>query len=145
MTLTGGPTLPKSRAYRVAGSATSTQLLGELPDFESPSMVATRRGDLGTPPTMLLIYPGFQQEGSESSYIRLELGSLEIGKQNPYGVLWQQQAEPDYSRLWRGVFSPLYQPKSLFSQNIEVRIADLPCWKPTIKIDNRALARGEDE
>ncbi len=46
---------------------------------------------------------------------------------------------------WRGIFFPFYHPKVLFSEQIEVRTADLPRWKPRITIDRRTLTREDDE
>ena len=62
-------------------------------------------------------------------------------------TLWsepKQCPEPD-TKAWRGVFSPPYHRKTLFSQSVEFRTADLPKWKPHITIDRRTLARTEDE
>lgn len=47
--------------------------------------------------------------------------------------LWQH-AEPE-PRVWRGVFSPTYPREVLFSQEIEMRTAELPRWRPHITID----------
>lgn len=52
--------------------------------------------------------------------------------------------EPDRS-LWRGVFSPPYRRKFLFSQEHVIRTADLPRWKPHITIDIRRLTRTDDD
>jgi hypothetical protein len=54
-----------------------------------------------------------------------------------------QHSEPEH-KMWRGVFSLSYPKKVLFSQEVEVRTADLPRWKPYITIDRRILAREED-
>lgn len=70
-------------------------------------------------------------------------GNLEIKAKLSQPGLWQHP-EPD-SSVWRGVFSPLYHPKVLFSQQIEIRTADLPRWKPHITLDRRTLTRGDDE
>lgn len=56
----------------------------------------------------------------------------------------RQRPEPD-TRVWRGVFSPPYRRKELFSQSVKLRTADLPKWKPHITIDRRTRMRAEDE
>jgi len=53
--------------------------------------------------------------------------------------LWQH-AEPE-RRVWRGVFCPPYRREVLFSQQVEIRTAELPRWKPHITIDSRRLER----
>jgi hypothetical protein len=127
--------IPKSRTYKLfAGSTTSTPMLEELPDFPSLSMVDPGRAER-IAPLILWVYLHAYQELLESHEFKL---------QPPWTERLQQQIEPDF-RIWRGVFSPLYHPIRLFSQEIEVRIADLPRWKLRIRIDYRRLARGEDE
>jgi len=126
---------PKSRFYRtLTGSTASTELAGELPDFPSLSMLPPRNGEQGTP-LLVLVYHETREQ-------RLE-GNPEIKAKLSQPSLWQHP-EPD-SSVWRGVFSPLYHPKVLFSEQIEVRTADLPRWKPRITIDRRTLMRGDDE
>jgi hypothetical protein len=44
-------------------------------------------------------------------------------------------------RVWRGVFSPRYHRKILFSQPVTFKTADLPRWKPKVVIDRRTLER----
>src|SRR5712691_3532575 len=126
---------PKSRFYRtLTGSTASTELTGELPDSPSLSMLPPRNGEQG-PPLVVLVYYGTLEGGLE--------GNPEITAKLSQPGLWQHP-EPD-SSVWRGVFSPLYHPKVLFSEQIEVRTADLPRWKPRITIDGRTLMRGDDE
>jgi hypothetical protein len=50
------------------------------------------------------------------------------------------QEDPD-RRVWRGVFSPRYHRKILFSQTVTFKTADLPRWKPKVVIDRRTLER----
>ncbi len=126
---------PKSRFYRPLTSSTAnTELAGELPDFPSLSMLPPRNGEQ-IPPLLVFVYYGTREEGLE--------GDPEIKAKLSQSGLWQRP-EPD-SSAWRGVFSPLYHPKVLFSEQIEVRTADLPRWKPCITIDRRMLKRGDDE
>jgi hypothetical protein len=54
-------------------------------------------------------------------------------------LLWhytESEAKP-----LRGVFSPNYNRKVLFSQEIEIQTAKLPRWKPHITLERRALER----
>ena len=51
------------------------------------------------------------------------------------------EAEPE---TWRGVFSPTYKWKALFSQQVKIRTTELPRLKPHIIIDRRTL-EGEDD
>jgi hypothetical protein len=60
-----------------------------------------------------------------------------------WSELWQRP-EPD-PKVWRGIFSPPYRRKALFSQSVELRTADLPKWRPHITIDRRTRTRAEDE
>jgi hypothetical protein len=53
--------------------------------------------------------------------------------------LWKE-SEPD-SKLWRGIFNPIYDRKVLFSEEVVLRIADLPRWQPKVMIDRRTLER----
>lgn len=53
------------------------------------------------------------------------------------------QAEPEPS-MWRGVFSPPHQKKVLFSQEVNIRTAELPRRKPHIAINLRRLEREDD-
>lgn len=125
----------RSRFYRtLTGSTVSTELAGELPDSPSLSMLPPRNGEQG-PPLLVLVYYGTREEGLEDN--------PEIKAKLSQPSLWQHP-EPD-SSVWRGVFSPLYHPKVLFSQQIEVRTAYLPRWKPRITLDRRTLTRGDDE
>jgi len=125
----------RSRFYRtLTGSTASTELAGELPDSPSLSMLPPRNGEQETP-LLMLVYYGTHEGGLE--------GNPEIKAKLSQPGLWQH-SEPDAS-VWRGVFSPLYHPKVLFSEQIEVRTADLPRWKPRITIDRRTLTRGDDE
>jgi len=125
----------RSRFYRtLTGSTASTELTGELSDSPSLSMLPPRNGEQETP-LLVLVYYGTREEGLE--------GNPEIKAKLSQPGLWQHP-EPD-SSVWRGVFSPLYHPKVLFSRQIEVRTADLPRWKPRITIDRRTLTRGDDE
>ncbi len=54
-----------------------------------------------------------------------------------------QEAEPS-PNVWRGVFSPQPHRKVLFSKKIDVRLSDLPRWKPYINIDSRTLEKEEE-
>jgi hypothetical protein len=51
------------------------------------------------------------------------------------------EAEPE---TWRGVFSPTYKWKPLFSQQIKIRTTELPRLKPHVTIDRRTI-EGEDD
>jgi len=126
---------PKSHFYRtLTGSTASIELTGELPDSPSLSMLPPRNGEQG-PPLLVLAYYETLEGGLQ--------GNPEIKAKLSRSDLWQHP-EPD-SSVWRGVFSPLYHPKVLFSEQLEVRTADLPRWKPRIIIDRRTLTRGDDE
>jgi hypothetical protein len=56
--------------------------------------------------------------------------------------------DPEYPEpeptTWRGVFAPTHSREVLFSQQIEIRTADLPRWKPHITIDRRTLERDDE-
>lgn len=43
--------------------------------------------------------------------------------------LYKSEPEPS---VWRGVFSPNYHRKVIFSKKIKIKMADLPRWKPYI-------------
>ena len=65
-----------------------------------------------------------------------------VATMSPWPALWRHP-EPE-PRVWRGVFSPPYHREVLFSQQVEVRTADLPRWQPRITIDRRTVAREDD-
>ncbi|KPJ58594.1 MAG: hypothetical protein AMJ42_02990 [Deltaproteobacteria bacterium DG_8] len=46
--------------------------------------------------------------------------------------------------IWRGVYSPPYKRQVLFSQEVTIRTADLPRWKPKVIIDRRTLDRSDE-
>ncbi len=48
----------------------------------------------------------------------------------------ESEPRPD---VWRGIFSPIYDQKVLFSQELIVRTVDLPRWQPHVTIDRRTL------
>ncbi len=52
------------------------------------------------------------------------------------------EAEPE---VWRGIFSPTYHRKILFSEIVELQTAKLPRLKPRITLDRRMLSREEDD
>lgn len=52
------------------------------------------------------------------------------------------EAEPE---MWRGLFSPTYRRKSLFSEIVELQTAKLPRLKPRITLDRRMLSRDVDD
>jgi hypothetical protein len=54
----------------------------------------------------------------------------------------QEYPEPEPT-TWRGVFAPTHSREVLFSQQVEIRTADLPRWKPHITIDRRMLERDD--
>jgi hypothetical protein len=56
-------------------------------------------------------------------------------------LLRRPEPEP---QSWRGVFSPTYKWKALFSQQVKIRPTELPRLKPHITIDRRAH-EGEDD
>jgi len=56
-------------------------------------------------------------------------------------LLRHPEPEPE---IWRGIFTPTYKWKALFSQQVEIRTAELPRLKPHITIDRRTL-EGEDD
>lgn len=79
----------------------------------------------------------------EATEEQLGLPGDTVASMCSWPTLWRHpEHEP---RIWRGVFSPLYPRKRLFSQQIEIRTADLPRWKPHITIDRHALARKEED
>lgn len=51
--------------------------------------------------------------------------------------LWQH-AEPEPT-VWRGVFSPTYRRKVLFSKPVKFRTSELPRWRPHIVISRHTL------
>jgi hypothetical protein len=53
------------------------------------------------------------------------------------------QTEPD-PQVWRGIFSPVYKWKVLFSQQVKIRSSELPHLKPHITIDRRVLEEDDD-
>jgi len=55
----------------------------------------------------------------------------------------QLYSEPDKA-VWRGLFCPTYERKILFSQEIKLRTADLPRWKPKVIIDRRTFDRSDE-
>ena len=79
-----------------------------------------------------------------SKHVRDACSEGKLGRRKALRLLGPSEVE-EIEAAWRGVFSPLYHPKVLFSQQIEVRTADLPRWKPRITIDRRTLMRGDDE
>ena len=56
----------------------------------------------------------------------------------PPKLLPYREPEPG---LGRGVFSPKYHRKVLFSQPVNFKTSDLPRWKPKVVIDRRTLER----
>lgn len=46
--------------------------------------------------------------------------------------------------VWRGVYSPPYKRQVLFSQEVIIRTASLPRWKPKVIIDRRTLDRSDE-
>jgi hypothetical protein len=128
-----GWTARRSRIFRVPASSTAgTELVtGELPEYQSPSMVPPRNGEQTLSLLMLWIR---QSEPEGAPEIRAVLSTPTL----------VPHPEPD-PRIWRGVFSPSYHFEVLFSQQVEVRTAELPRWRPRITIDRRTLARGDDE
>ncbi len=55
----------------------------------------------------------------------------------------QEYPEPEPT-TWRGVFAPTHSREVLFSQQVEIRTADLPRWKPHITIGRRTLERDDE-
>lgn len=53
-----------------------------------------------------------------------------------------KKSEPD-RRIWRGIFSPQYSRKVIFTQQVNAQIEKLPRWKPYITIDRRTIDRNE--
>lgn len=86
----------------------------------------------------------FTQHGATSYLFFLEAAEDQLGFHEdtvvstaPWPVLWQH-SEPEPS-MWRGIFSPTYNRKILFSQKVEFQTSELPRWKPHITIDRRTL------
>lgn len=61
----------------------------------------------------------------------------------PTSQILEKDIEPD-SRTWRGVFSPTYNRRILFSKSIKIQESELPRWKPHITIDRRILEIEDD-
>ena len=58
----------------------------------------------------------------------------------------EQPSKPEPEpRIWRGIFSPTYQQKILFSQKVKIQTDKIPRLKPHITIDRRTQTRAEDE
>jgi hypothetical protein len=55
----------------------------------------------------------------------------------------QRQLEPD-PQVWRGVFSPLYKWRTLFSHRVKIKTAELPRLKPVVIIDCRMFKEEDD-
>lgn len=60
----------------------------------------------------------------------------------PWPSLWQR-TEPD-PRVWRGVFAVEYQHRTLFTQQVELKLDSLPRYQPEILITRRML-ESDDE
>ena len=58
--------------------------------------------------------------------------------QSRKAMMLERRIEPRPD-VWRGIFSPVYDQKVLFSQEVTVRTADLPRWQPHVTIDRRTL------
>jgi hypothetical protein len=71
-------------------------------------------------------YPGLQDE------------SIATTSTAPKLLLAHEDSGPTRER---GVFCPKYHRKTLFSQPVTFKTADLPRWKPKIVIDRRTLER----
>jgi hypothetical protein len=54
-----------------------------------------------------------------------------------------QHLEPE-PQVWRGIFSPVYNWKVLFSQQVKIHPSELPHLKPHITIDRRVLEEEDD-
>lgn len=77
----------------------------------------------------------------------LSEGYPEFNKQSvsDTATLSELVESPEYVSLdLKGVFSPQYGRKVLYSQLLEVKTAELPHFKPYISIDRRTLSREED-
>jgi hypothetical protein len=72
-------------------------------------------------------------------HVSLSLEAADVSSSSTF----LQEAEPDQN-VWRGVFSPQPRRKVLFSKKIDVRLGDLPRWKPYITIDRRTLEKEEE-
>jgi len=126
---------PKRPEYRVLPGSTSTSMMeGDLPVFPSLSIAPPRNGEQA-PYILVVVPPRNREEGLESN--------PEIAAKSSLSASWDYP-EAD-SSVWRGIFSPSYPRKVLFSQQVEIRTANLPRWKPYITIDRRTLERAEDD
>jgi hypothetical protein len=67
-------------------------------------------------------------------------------KKSPGKPKDEQPSKPEPEpRIWRAIFSPIYQQKILFSQKVKIRTDKMPRLKPHITIDRRTQMRAEDE
>jgi hypothetical protein len=79
----------------------------------------------------------------EATEDQLGLPGDAVASLSTWPTMWYHP-EPE-SRLWRGIFSPPYHRRILFSQEVEIRMTDLPRWRPHITIDRRTLEREEND
>jgi predicted DNA-binding antitoxin AbrB/MazE fold protein len=54
-----------------------------------------------------------------------------------------ESADSD-ERPWRGVFAPERQQATLFSDELEVRTAELPRWEPQVHVNRRWVTDDEE-
>lgn len=50
----------------------------------------------------------------------------------------RQETEPPES-MWRGVFAVQYERREIFTQRVELRVSELPRWRPQVIIPRRTL------
>jgi hypothetical protein len=44
----------------------------------------------------------------------------------------------------RGLFAPTYRRATIFAEEVTVRTAEIPRWRPKINLDPRSLRRDDD-
>lgn len=122
------------RCKVIPGSTATSATEGDLPFVPSLSIMPFHDGEQA-PHILVVIRPRNLEEGLE--------GNREAGAGSSLSASWDYH-EAD-SSVWRGIFSPTYPRKELFSQHLEIQTANLPRWKPYITTDRRTLERAEDD
>jgi hypothetical protein len=86
------------------------------------------------------LYPSFQETSSSTARIVLSEVAEELSIESVTTKV--DCATPDAERR-RGVFAPEHTREILFTDVTELRVAELPRWRPRVTIDRRSLARDD--
>lgn len=118
------------------GTPTEAQFNSEAAIVRSPSGEVRRRFFGQRRPFFVVVYE--QSNGEEFEPLG---NAADVTSVPPVSL---NVPEPDPS-IWRGVFTPPGPKQVLFSEKHEIRLSELPRWKPKITLNLDRLTREDDE